>query len=459
MAKKIIIALVGAVIILVGFSFISSRDDGQVASETKTEAPKEATLISPERLDSMLKQKDFTFINVHIPYEKEIEGTDLFIPYDEIENEIDFPKDSKIVLYCRSGGMSRVAAQKLVDLGYTNVYDLEGGMIAWERSGRELIDNEISTAYVALGPSDQIAVVDLSGSSGVEVLPAGNNPHGIAVAGEYLFSSSTKMGRKEMIMEPDHDDGVEMDMDMMMKLGSNFITVTDIQTKKVVKTIDVGGGSHHLAATPDGRFVIVTVPSKSGIAVIDVQNLENVNFIETGLVSNYPVVSPDGNRVYVTNKGNDTISVVDLKSESVIANIPVGTRPDHAIVSRDGNFVYVANGGSDDVSVIDANSLKVVLTVEAGETPHGIGVSPDGDKVYVANSEGRSISVIDTESGKILETIKVGSEISHIEITPNGKQILANSESDKSIFVIDVSSGEIERTIDLGKEPHQLTFR
>jgi phage shock protein E len=42
------------------------------------------------------------------------------------------------VLYCRSGNMSAEAAETLVGLGYTDVWDVRGGMIAWERAGFRL---------------------------------------------------------------------------------------------------------------------------------------------------------------------------------------------------------------------------------------------------------------------------------------------------------------------------------
>src|SRR3989344_8862632 len=71
--------------------------------------------ISPLELNSQLKTKDFLFVNVHIPYEGEIEKTDLFIPYDEIEKNLDkLPKNQKIIIYCRSGRMSQEAADKLI---------------------------------------------------------------------------------------------------------------------------------------------------------------------------------------------------------------------------------------------------------------------------------------------------------------------------------------------------------
>lgn len=95
--------------------------------------------ISPGELKIMMGNKDFSLINVHIPYAGEIPGTDLFIAYNEIGEKLDLAKDSKIVLYCRSGSMSKTAAQSLVELGYTNIFDLEEGMIRWKREGNEII--------------------------------------------------------------------------------------------------------------------------------------------------------------------------------------------------------------------------------------------------------------------------------------------------------------------------------
>jgi rhodanese-related sulfurtransferase len=96
------------------------------------------TDVSGAELKTMLANKDFTFVNVHIPFEGNIGKTDLSIPYDQIGQNLDklpTDKNAKIVLYCRSGRMSSIAAQSLVSLGYTNLWNLDGGMVAWEQAG------------------------------------------------------------------------------------------------------------------------------------------------------------------------------------------------------------------------------------------------------------------------------------------------------------------------------------
>jgi len=99
------------------------------------------TAIDSTQLSRMLDDRNFFFVNVHIPYEGKINGTDSLIPFNEIAENLDkFPSDKRerIVLYCKSGPMSEFAAQELSRLGYSNVSHLVGGMIDWQKSGHAI---------------------------------------------------------------------------------------------------------------------------------------------------------------------------------------------------------------------------------------------------------------------------------------------------------------------------------
>ena len=98
--------------------------------------------LSVAQLAQSMASKNFILVNVHVPDQGNLPNTDLSIPFDQVAGNLDkLPgKDAPIVLYCRSGGMSRQAAVALAAAGYTKLYELDGGMDAWKASGHKLLD-------------------------------------------------------------------------------------------------------------------------------------------------------------------------------------------------------------------------------------------------------------------------------------------------------------------------------
>jgi rhodanese-related sulfurtransferase len=100
--------------------------------------PEYLKMISPAELHRAMQDSDIFLVDVHTPQQRHIKGTDLFIPYNEVENHLDkLPQDKNtaVYLYCEGGPMGNAAARKLSDLGYTNLINLEGGANAWKKAG------------------------------------------------------------------------------------------------------------------------------------------------------------------------------------------------------------------------------------------------------------------------------------------------------------------------------------
>ena len=94
------------------------------------------TRLSSRELSDMMAAEDVYLVNVHVPYEGEIVGTDAHISYTEIASRLDeLPADRTLVIYCRSGTMSTQAAQEMLDAGASGFYELDGGFTAWETAG------------------------------------------------------------------------------------------------------------------------------------------------------------------------------------------------------------------------------------------------------------------------------------------------------------------------------------
>ncbi len=135
-----IFILIGVVALLVACSGAQPTPStaGEITGQKVSIAGGSYTDASVSELQTMLTDKDFVFVNVHIPFEGDLPHTDLSIPFDQIAQNLDqlpAEKDAKIFLYCRSGNMSSQAAETLVELGYTNVWNLAGGFNAWKAAG------------------------------------------------------------------------------------------------------------------------------------------------------------------------------------------------------------------------------------------------------------------------------------------------------------------------------------
>lgn len=93
--------------------------------------------ITPEQAKELMDTRE-GYIILDTRTQEEYEGGHIpgaiLIPYDEIlekAEEVLPGKDQLILVYCRSGRRSKLAAADLVKLGYTNVKEF-GGIVAWE---------------------------------------------------------------------------------------------------------------------------------------------------------------------------------------------------------------------------------------------------------------------------------------------------------------------------------------
>lgn len=79
-------------------------------------------------------QEDFQLIDVREPFEFDICNLNgLLIPVGEVPNRVgEFSKDKKVIVHCRSGARSANAIGFLEqNYGFTNLYNLTGGITAW----------------------------------------------------------------------------------------------------------------------------------------------------------------------------------------------------------------------------------------------------------------------------------------------------------------------------------------
>ncbi len=133
--------------ITIGCSSNAASHSSSTDTTTTTSAPAVGPSHSPSKLVGVdafaakIADPRVVTINVHIPNEGDLKGTDLEIPYTMISSSKALPNNraTPLAIYCRSGNMSAQAAIDLHRLGYTDITELKGGYNAWKATGRTLV--------------------------------------------------------------------------------------------------------------------------------------------------------------------------------------------------------------------------------------------------------------------------------------------------------------------------------
>lgn len=129
--KLLTISTIFAFLFLTACSSKVKKESGSAASPGSYHKIDAETAL--EMIDS--KEQEVTIIDVRT--EEEYNDSHLpeaiLLPSETIGTEMPeaLPnKEAVLIVYCRSGRRSKAAAEKLIDLGYENVYDM-GGIIDW----------------------------------------------------------------------------------------------------------------------------------------------------------------------------------------------------------------------------------------------------------------------------------------------------------------------------------------
>lgn len=142
--------------------FVILSCNGQTSKNIKTVDPKAFSeeikkTQDPQILDVRTPEE---FASEHIDNAKNINwlGTDFVSDAEKLD------KSRPVFVYCKSGGRSQKAAEKLNELGFKTIYELQGGILKWNAAGFSKPSGKIiglsSQQYNELLNSDKKVLID-----------------------------------------------------------------------------------------------------------------------------------------------------------------------------------------------------------------------------------------------------------------------------------------------------------
>ena len=154
----------------------------------------------------------------------------------------------------------------------------------------------------------------------------------------------------------------------------------------------------------DDAKKIMYVVSREGksLFVIDLFSKRIKKTIPLGGEAYGCLLSPDKRKLYISCWGCDKVIIYKTDSNE-LSEIKVGDNPNELLLSSSGKFLYVANANDNSVSVINTQANKVIETLNAalfpgappGSTSNGLALSAGEKKLYVANADNNCLAVFD----------------------------------------------------------------
>lgn len=286
-------------------------------------------------------------------------------------------------------------------------------------------------------------------------------------------------------------------------LSSNNISVLDLTSNTVLKTVSVGTKPGGISITPDGNYAYIANWASNNISILDTKNNEIVDTISVQEAPAGIAFTPDGKWGYVVNEESGSISIIDTKLKRVDSTIQLSKWLLDISFSLDGRFAYITRQdpfGTGSVIKIDTTTKTAVNTTGLQEWPNAIGITPDGNYLYIANAGSNNVLVLNTSSDTITSTIPLPGDWTGamaidkagdfayvstffsnliikinihsntvvntistenpwgIALTPNGRYAyVANRNTDK-ISIIDLSTDTVIGYIPVGDEPVGITI-
>lgn len=312
------------------------------------------------------------------------------------------------------------------------------------------------TLVVANKSDATLSLVDLSSHKVIMTLPTGKGPHEVEVS---------RNGRLALVA----DYGVQ-------GTDGSTLTVIDLPTGRVVKTIDLGEYRRpHGVVWIDARRALVTAEVNKALIEVDVEEGKVVRALPTAQDASHMVaVTPDGSRAFVANLQSGSITAFDLKAGKKLGDVKTGAGAEGIAVTPDGKQVWVSNRAADTVSVVDAKTLKVRATLPSAKFPIRAEATPDGKHVLVSNAQSGDLSVFSVKDRKLARRIPLKAQTSKdgkrlfdfgdspapigIQIAPNGKRAYVALANADKIAVIDLVEWRVVDMITAGKEPDGMGY-
>ncbi len=247
----------------------------------------------------------------------------------------------------------------------------------------------------------------------------------------------------------------------------NTISVIDLATMKVVKTVPTGQRPRGMALTSDGKRLLVCLGDSNRIDILDTTTWKVTASINTPDPEYAALRQPGDNPLYVSNENNALITVWNIDTQKMLVQMPTGVEPEGMAVSPDGGLVVNTTETTNMAQFFSYATGKNLANILVPPRPRWAAFTDHGREVWVSSELGGTVTVIDTGTFKILDTIHFdvpGLRSTFIQpvgisITADDKYAFVALGPANRIAVVSVPQRKVLSYISTGKSVYNATVQ
>jgi YVTN family beta-propeller protein len=303
-----------------------------------------------------------------------------------------------------------------------------------------------------------LVIVDPATLTIVARVPAGNDPHEVAVSddGKIAYISNYSNGNTIAVVDlmaqkplsPIDLGALKQPHGLEFTAGKLYFTAEgakvvgryDPATEKIDWVIGTGQNrTHMVTVSKDLKTVFTSNVSSATISIIDQSAPQggpppmrgpgrgpapggrpggppmrppapdwNVTNVPVGHGSEGFDLTPDGKQLWVANAQDQTISILDVESKKIVATISSTQAANRLKITLDGKYAFVSDMGGNDLLVVDVATRKEYKKIALPATSEGLLMAPGGKIAYTTLNTRDSVAVIDLETMKMTGEVKTG---------------------------------------------------
>lgn len=237
--------------------------------------------------------------------------------------------------------------------------------------------------------------------------------------------------------------------------GAAAISLVDVTTLQEIRRVPVLREPHHMALTPDHRFLLIGDTVGNQLIFCDPISGEIVRRV--AMPDPYQLqFSPDGKTLVVTELARNRVDIYDADSYHLRFRLALASLPSHINFSPDSKTAFVSVQQSNRLVAIALASGDVRWNVATEDTPAGV-LWLNG-RVLVAVMGGNGLAVVNPATGAIERRVMTGRGAHNLFLSPDGKTLYVTNRVDGTIAVLDAKTLLVAREITLPGGPDDLDF-